>query len=113
MSEDKDKLLKTAGKMLKEEHGLRLDLEKKAKAEKIAFRKVELGLVDPFADYETFQKEANALMTEDLELVEKAIEYGVQGSRQTGSLEKKASVSQDPAGALNHYILTGEFNIND
>jgi uncharacterized protein YqeY len=101
-------LLKTAGKMLKSEHDARLTLEKKARAEKIAFRKVELGIIEPFADYESFQKEANALVTEDLNLVEKAIEYGVHGSHQTGDLEKKANVSLRPADIMNHFVLTGE-----
>jgi hypothetical protein len=106
--EQKEQLLKTAGKMLKTEHDIRLGLEKKAQAEKIAFRKVELGIIDAFSDYESFQKEANALMTEDLALVEKAIEYGVLGSHQTGSLEKKASASGRHADIMNHFVLTGE-----
>lgn len=105
---EKDQLLKTAGKMLKEEHDVRLGLEKKAQAEKIAFRKVELGIIEPFSDYDSFQKEANALLTEDLALVEKAIEYGVLGSHQTGSLEKKANASTSPADIMNHFVRTGE-----
>jgi hypothetical protein len=105
---EKDQLLKTAGRMLKDEHDLRVGFEKKAQAEKIAFRKVELGIIEPFSDYDSFQKEANALLTEDLALVEKAIEYGVLGSHQTGNLEKKANASGRPADIMNHYILTGE-----
>jgi len=105
---DKDQLLKTAGRMLKDEHDVRLGLEKKAQAEKIAFRKVELGILEPFNDYESFQKEANALLTEDLALVEKAIEYGVLGSHQTGNLEKKANASGKSADIMNHFVLTGE-----
>ena len=108
MSEDKDVLLKTAGKMLKTEHDARLGLEKKAQAEKLAFRKVELGVIEPFSDYESFQKEANALLGEDLNLVEKAMEYSVSGSHQTGSLEKKANASRKPSDFMNHYVRTGE-----
>lgn len=113
MSNDKDVLLKTAGKMLKVEHDARLGLEKKAHAEKLAFKKVELGIIEPFNDYEAFQKEANALLSEDLILLEKAMEYGVSGSHQSGGLEKKANVSRNPSDFMNHFVRTGEVLTED
>ena len=101
-------LLKKAGVMLEKEHILRTGLEKQARAGKLAFRKVELGLRDPFVSHEDFVKEANSILAEDnLDLIEKAIEFGTLGGHRTGDLEKKASSSSD-SNPITHLLETGE-----
>ena len=108
ISKDSKMLLKRAGVMLEKEHGIRTELEKQARAGKLAFRKVELGLRDPFVSHEDFIKEASSILKEDnLDLIEKAIEYGTLGGHTTGDLEKKANYSSD-LNPITHLITTGE-----
>lgn len=106
---EKDEMLKTAGRMLKQEHESRSLLEKKARAQKIAFKKVEMGIVDPFNSYEALEKEATAILEhDDLDVLEKALEIGVIGGHRSGELEKKANLSSNPADVFNHFVTTGE-----
>jgi hypothetical protein len=109
--EQKPELLKQAAAMLKTEHGKRLELEKRAHAEKLAFRKVELGITEPFSSYEDFRKEAAAIEAEgDLALVEKALEYGTLGGHRSGTLEKQASSERGSLNPIEHLILHGELS---
>lgn len=108
MENEKSEFLKKAAVMLKSEHGKRVELEKRAHAEKLAFRKVELGIAEPFTSYDDFRKEAEAILKEgDLALVEKALEYGTAGGHRSGTLEKQASLEKG-TNPIEHLVLHGE-----
>lgn len=105
--------VKQAAALLKREHEERLKLEKVAsahelekRAQKLAFREVELGVCEPFRSLEEFMDKVASLMTEDLDVVEKALERGYGSSRRVGGeLVGEAKRSSNP---LEHFVLTGE-----
>lgn len=78
------------------------------RAEKIAFREVEIGLVDPFKTYDEFQEKVASLMSDDLDVVEKALERGYHTTRKDGELGK--SVGGEKMDPLTQVILTGELS---
>lgn len=77
------------------------------RAEKIAFREVEIGLVDAFKTYDEFQEKVAGLMGEDLDIVEKALERGYHTARKDGELIGKSG-NGDKLDPLTQVILTGE-----
>lgn len=105
--------IKLAGEMLKKEHTERLrlekvagDFEKKAKAEKLAFREVELGITEPFKNFDDFQKKIASLLEDDLEVLEKALDRGYGAARRGGELAGDAGTkSMNP---FEHFVRTGE-----
>lgn len=100
IGKERDELLKTAA-----------EASKKSRAEKIAFREVELGLVDAFKSYDEYQEKVAGLMAEDLDIVEKALERGYHAPRKDGELTGKSGTgTMDP---LTRYILTGETELTD
>jgi hypothetical protein len=104
-----EQMLKTAGEMLKQEHLEKVALEKVARAQKLAFRKVEMGIVEPFTSYEAMTKEAEAILKDgDLDLTERAMDLGITGGHRSGELTKQASSGAQPTDVFNHFVLTGE-----
>lgn len=108
-------LVKQAGEMLKNEHLKRLELEKQAtahelekRAAKIAFREVELGIAEPFKNFEEFQQKVANLMQDDLDVVEKALDRGYSSSRRLGDLE--GGSSGKGFNPFEHYVQTGELS---
>ena len=108
-------MIKKAGGILKQEHEERLRLEKvasdyarKERAEKIAFREVELGICEPYKSHLEFQEKVASLLGEDLSVVEKAMERGYNGSRQTGELVGNESTPGKVMNPLERFIMTGE-----
>lgn len=104
--------VKLAGELLLREHTARLGLEKKAqefelekRAAKIAFREVELGLADPFKSHDEFLNKVASLMTDDLDVIEKALERGYGSTRKDVELSDKPGKSLDP---LSSWVLHGE-----
>lgn len=92
---ERDELKKTAA-----------DSAKRERAEKIAFREVELGLVDAYKSYDEFQEKVASLLGDDLDIVEKALERGYHAPRKDGELSgQPGSGKMDP---LTRVILTGE-----
>lgn len=109
-------MIKKAGDLLKAEHAERMRLEKVAsdlqlekRAQKLAYREVELGITEPYKSHAEFQEKVAGLLTEDLDVLEKAIERGYAGSRSVGELDGGSPAprkgSDDP---LTHFIRTGE-----
>ncbi len=106
--------IKQAAELLKKEHSERLRLEKLAeqtslekRAQRIAFREVELGVCEPFRSFDEFSEKVAALAKEDLDVVEKALERGyTSGSRLGGELVGDGR--QKPNNPLEHFVLTGE-----
>lgn len=105
-------LVKKAGVLLKQEHTRRLELEKQAtadalekRAQRIAFREVELGITLPFQTFEDFQQKVASLAQENLDVVEKALERGYSRSA-SESLEGGASGKK--LNPMEHYVLHGE-----
>jgi hypothetical protein len=107
--------IKLAGELLRREHTERLKLEKEAsatvlekRAQKIAFREIELGLSEPFKSLEEFQEKVASLLSEgDLDVVEKALDRGYVGTRKSGDLVGSSTKAKNP---LDRYILTGELD---
>jgi len=105
--------VKQAGIMLKKEHEERLRLEKEAgdlklekRATQIAFREVELGISEPFKNFTAFQTKVASLMSEDLDVVEKALQRGYGSPNRIGTLDDETkSKAKDP---LSRWILDGE-----
>jgi transcriptional regulator GlxA family with amidase domain len=104
--------IKQAAALLKQEHVERLRLEKvaqafemKDRAQKLAFREVELGVAEPFKTYDEYQQKVASLMTENLDIVEKALERGYGSSRKDGELAGESGKTKNP---FEHYVLTGE-----
>jgi cysteinyl-tRNA synthetase len=104
--------IKLAGEMLKKEHSERLrlekvaaDFEKKAKAEKLAFREVELGITEPYKNFDEFQKKVASLLDDDLEVLEKALDRGYGSSRRVGELADAGGKVNNP---FEHFVRTGE-----
>ena len=91
-------MIKEAAAMLRQEHAERLRLEKVAgelelekRAQKIAFREVELGVTEPFKSHEEFQEKVASLLNDgDLDVVEKALDRGYAGVRKGGELDAGA-----------------------
>ena len=79
------------------------------RAEKIAFREVEIGLVDAYKSFEEFQEKVASLMSDDLDVVEKALERGYHTTRRDGELIGK-SVGGEKLDPLTQVILTGELS---
>lgn len=106
-------LVKRAGELLKQEHETRLRLEKEAhvsqlekRAQKIAFREVELGVCEPFHTHEQFIAKVASLMKEDLDVVEKALQRGYGSHRTHGELD--TSTPAQSLNALERWVLHGE-----
>jgi len=104
--------IKQAGELLKKEHSERLRLEKvaaefekKARAEKLAFREIELGISEPFKNFDEYQKKVASLLGEDLDVLEKALERGYGTSRRGGELVGAGGKVENP---FEHYVRTGE-----
>ena len=106
--------IKQAAALLRREHDERLRLEKVAsenetvqRAQKLAFREVELGICEPFKTHDEFLQKVASLATEDLDVVEKALERGYGNSRRlSGELVGEVGVKND--NPFKHYVLTGE-----
>lgn len=105
--------IKLAGEMLKKEHTERMrlekvaeDFEKKARAEKLAFKEVELGITEPFKNHEEFQKKVASLLEDDLSILEKALERGYGTSQRLGELVGETSAKV--TNPFDHYVRTGE-----
>lgn len=106
--------VKQAAALLKREHEERIKFEKLAqnhelekRAQKLAFREVELGICEPFRSHDEFLEKVAGLVTEDLDVIEKALERGYGGSRRVeGELvgEHKTKINNP----LEHFVLTGE-----
>jgi hypothetical protein len=112
-------MIKKAGELLKTEHAERLRLEKVAAdnerektAQKIAYREVELWITEPFKSHQEFQEKVASLMTEDLEVVEKALERGYTGSRNAGELVGDGGPAPKKGydNPLAQWIITGELD---
>lgn len=104
--------IKQAGVLLQKEHDERVrlekvaaDFEKRARAEKLAFREVELGIVEPYKTYDDYQKKVASLLQDDLAVVEKALERGYGTARRDGELTGDVKKITNP---LEHYVRTGE-----
>jgi hypothetical protein len=105
--------IKQAGVLLKQEHDERVRLEKvasafekKAQAEKLAFREVELGISEPFKNYEEYQEKVANLLKEDLAVVEKALERGYGSAPRAGELV--GETSNKVTNPFEHFVRTGE-----
>ena len=110
-------MIKKAGVMLKQEHDARLHFEKLAgsyelekRAQKIAFREIELGMSEPFKSHEEFLSKVAGLMEEDLAVVEKALERGYVRAQHGGELIGNSNSAK--ANALEHYVTTGELQLD-
>jgi len=108
-------MVKQAGVLLKKEHELRLEFEKKAqdlelekRAMKLAFKEVELGYSNPFQNYEAFHKKIASLMNDDLDVLEKALDRGYSGSFNSGELD---SPQKEIGGkeVFFNWVMNGEF----
>lgn len=105
--------VKQAGVLLKKEHEERLRLEKEAgdlklekRAMRIAFKEVELGISEPFRNFEDLLTKVASLMSEDLDVVEKALERGYGAPNRIGTLvDDTKSKQRDP---LSRWVLDGE-----
>jgi hypothetical protein len=113
-------MVKNAGVLLKREHEARVKIEgdlsklaaetaKRERAEKIAFREVEMGLSEPFKNHEEFQSKVASLMQDDLDVIEKALARGYHGKAAGGSLEGETGDKLDP---FSRWVLHGELNSN-
>jgi len=105
--------IKQAGELLKQEHAERMRLEKlaaefekKARAEKLAFREVELGITEPFKNFDDYQKKVASLLNDDLDVLEKALERGYGASRRAGELVEGAGGKV--TNPFEHFVRTGE-----
>ena len=99
-------LIKKQGSELVRLEKVAAEFEKKARAEKIAFREVELGVTEPFKNIEEYHKKIASLMGDDLDVLEKALERGYGTSRRLGELvEGTGSKVTNP---FEHYVRTGE-----
>lgn len=106
--------IKQAGELLRREHTERVRLEKVAsslelekRAQKLAFREVELGVCEPFRTFDEFAEKVASLAKEDLDVVEKALERGYGSSRRTGD-ELVGETKYKVSNPLEHFVLTGE-----
>ena len=106
--------IKKAAELLKREHAERLRLEKVAseneiekRAQRIAFREVELGVCSPFRTFEEFLDKVASLKNEDLDVVEKALERGY-GSARLADGELVGETRHKVSNPLEHFVLTGE-----
>jgi hypothetical protein len=106
-------MIKKAGEMLQKVSGENQELLTKAaeatlekRAQKIAFREVELGLGEPFKSFQDFQEKVAGLMKEDLDVVEKALDRGYSASRKTGDLTTESTVKGK--NVFDQFVLTGE-----
>lgn len=82
------------------------DFEKRARAEKLAFREVELGITEPFKNFDEYQKKIASLVQDDLDVLEKALERGYGTSRRSGELVGETSGKVN--NPFEHYVRTGE-----
>ena len=109
-------MIKKAGELLKTEHEERLRLEKVAadnererRAQKLAYREVELGITEPFKSHSEFHEKVASLMTDDLDVVEKALERGYTGSRNAGELVGEGKpLNKEYDNPLAQWIMNGE-----
>lgn len=105
--------VKQAGLLLKREHEERLRLEKEAsdfrlekRAMQVAFKEVELGIAPPFRNYQDLQTKVAHLMSDDLDVREKALEMGLGATASIGTLDDEArGKTKDP---LSRWVLDGE-----
>lgn len=114
---DKDKILvsreeleKTAAalKKVKQISEDKINLEKtaahKERAEKIAFTLVERGAIPTFKSYSEFQEKVASLLEENLDVVEKALEFNTQKISSIGTVSNR-SVG---GNALENFVLGDE-----
>ena len=106
--------VKLAGELLLRERKARLSLEKEAsdfrlekRAQRIAFREVELGISEPFKSAEEFLNKVASLMQDDLDVVEKALERGYGPARRDGELAEDG-VSQSKLNPLERWVKHGD-----
>lgn len=106
-------MVKQAGLLLKREHEERLRLEKEAsdlklekRAMQVAFREVELGLAEPFKTFGQFHEKVSSLMTENLDVVEKALERGYTSRNRVGTLDDVPSSKS--LNVFENWVLNGE-----
>ena len=104
--------VKLAGELLAREHQARVlfekkaqDLETTARATKIAFREVELGISEPYRSHDELMLKVASLVKEDLDVIEKALERGYGPSRKDGELAEETGKGLDP---LSRWVLHGE-----
>lgn len=109
--------IKQAGVILKREHDARLKAEgelaklsseknSRERAEKIAFREVEMGISEPFKTHEEFQNKVASLMQDNLDVVEKALDRGYRSGNSNGELDDNDSKKDlDP---FSRWVLHGE-----
>jgi hypothetical protein len=95
--------VKLAGELLQREHQARVQFEKKAqdlelsaRATKVAFREVELGISEPFRSHDELMNKVASLVREDLDVIEKALERGYGPSRRDGELAEETGKGLDP-----------------
>jgi hypothetical protein len=81
------------------------DFEKRARAEKLAFREVELGISEPFKNLDEYHKKIASLVGDDLDVLEKALERGYGTSRRLGELEGPGGKVENP---FEHFVRTGQ-----
>lgn len=88
-SENKNALLKEAASALDK-------ADRHERAEKLAFTMVERGKIPPFHSYTSFQEKVASIETEDLDVVQKALELDTGGALQLGKVaEATTAASQD------------------
>lgn len=107
--------IKQAGALIVRMRDENAELEKVAsasvlekRAQKIAFREVELGIAEPFKSHQEFQEKIASLLAEgDLDVVEKALDRGYATSRRDGTLD--GSVVKE-LNVFEHFVRTGELS---
>lgn len=109
-------IIKQAGELLKREHEERVRLEKQAsesvlekRAQKLAFREIELGISEPFKTHEEFTQKVASLMQENLDIVETALERGYGNSRRTGELSD-GETNKKGRNPFEQFVWTGELD---
>lgn len=96
--EDKDGLLKEAAEALKQ-------ADRRVSAEKLAFSLVERGKIPAFQSYDAFQEKVASLLTQDLQIVEQAIELDVSAPELgIGKVASEANVPSDATEAFFHRL---------
>jgi hypothetical protein len=105
--------IKQAGELIKRQstelvrlEKVAAEFEKKARAEKLAFREVELGVTEPFKNLEEYQKKIASLLGDDLDILEKALERGYGTSQRLGELVNEAG--SKVTNPFEHFVRTGE-----
>lgn len=103
----KEELLKTAAEKMVQLSKSNKDHERREQALRLIYKRAELGYADVPRTYGELQEKVASLMTQDLNAIEKAMEFNLESGSPFGEVEKQAQKGLRPEEEFMIAVVTG------